>query len=127
MHSIHIRNLIEIFAFAGISFLFATVIFPPFIRFVTKFKLTQKIKQEGLSGGASKLFSALHAHKAGTPTMGGAVIIFSILATIGVSRALAYFGILDHSILNRGETYLPIVTLAAVGILGLIDDYLNIK
>ncbi len=91
------------------------------------FKLTQKIREEGLSGGAAKLFSALHAHKSGTPTMGGAVIIFSIIATVGVSRLLSYFGILDHSILNRGETYLPIVTLIAVGILGLIDDYLNIK
>ncbi len=127
MYSIHIKNLVEIFAFAGMSFLFASIIFPFFIRFVTNFKLTQKIKQDGLSGGAAKLFHALHAHKSGTPTMGGVVIIFSILATVGVSRLLSYFGILDHSILNRGETYLPIITLTAVGILGLIDDYLNIK
>lgn len=127
MHSIHIRNLIEIFAFAGVSFLFATILFPQFIKFVRNFKLTQKIRENGLSGGAAKLFSALHAHKSGTPTMGGAVIIFSVIATVGVSRLLAYLGVMDHSILNRGETYLPIATLAAVGILGLIDDYLNIK
>ncbi len=127
MYTIHVRNLLEIFSFAGISFIFAAAVFPKFITFLKNYKLTQKIREEGLSGGASKLFSALHAHKSGTPTMGGVVIIFAVLATIVVSRLLAFFGIMDHSILNRGETYLPIITLAAVGLLGLIDDYLNIR
>lgn len=127
MYSIHVQNLIEIFSYAGLSFAFAALTFPRFIKFLKNYKLTQKIREEGLSGGASKLFSALHAHKSGTPTMGGAVIIFAVLATIIVSRLLAYFGVMDHSILNRGETYLPIITLAAVGLLGLIDDWLNIR
>lgn len=125
MKEIHISNLIEIFAYTSLAFLLATFLFPKFIEVIKELKFTQKIREKGLLGG-SPIFSALHAHKSGTPTMGGAVIIFSILAVIGFSRILSYFGILDHSVLNRGETYLPIITLFSVGVLGLADDYLNI-
>ncbi len=126
MTSIHIQNLIEIFSYSGLTFLIAIIIFPKFITFVQNYKLTQKIREDGLTGGVAKLFKQLHAHKSGTPTMGGVVIVGSILLTILISRFLAYLDITDHSILNRGETYLPIFTLAAVAGLGVIDDFLNI-
>lgn len=68
----------------------------------------------------------MHAHKKGTPTMGGVVIIGAVLLVVVLSRMLAYFGLIDYSLLNRGETYLPLATLISVGTLGVIDDYLNI-
>ncbi len=124
---IHLANLITIFLYSGLSFLLAVLVFPDFIRFVQNYKLTQRIRQNGLSGGVAELFRKLHSHKAGTPTMGGIVILFAVLGTVVISRVLAYMGLIDASILNRGETYLPIVTLTAVGFLGVIDDYLNIQ
>ena len=127
MNSMHVTNLLQIFVYEGAAFAIASLFFPDFIRFAQDYKLTQRIRKDGLSGGAAKLFQKLHIHKAGTPTMGGAVIIFAVLATVVISRVLAYFGVIDHSILNRGETYLPIITLTVVGILGLVDDYLNIR
>lgn len=127
MKSIHVLNLLQIFLYSGLSFVVAVVLFPRFVRFVKAYKLTQKIREDGLSGGTAKLFKKLHAHKSGTPTMGGAVIIFSVLATVAISRLLALAGIVDFSILNRGETYLPIITLTVVGVLGLVDDWLNIR
>ncbi|MBT3349594.1 phospho-N-acetylmuramoyl-pentapeptide-transferase [bacterium] len=127
MKSIHVLNLLQIFFYSCCAFGVATLLFPKFIKFVTEYKLTQKIRENGLSGGTAKLFQALHAHKSGTPTMGGAVIIFAILATVAISRLLSFFGIVETSLLNRGETYLPIVTLAVVGTLGIIDDWLNIR
>jgi len=126
MTQLHILNLITIFGYTALSFVIASLCFPSFIRFVTNYKLTQKIREDGLSGGTAKLFKKLHSHKSGTPTMGGVVILFAIVSTVIISRLLAYFGLVDHSILNRGETYLPIITLMSVGFLGLIDDYLNI-
>ena len=125
--SIHVVNILEIFSFATLSFLVVFLLFPWFIRFVQSYKLTQKIREECVSGEKAKVFQKLHAHKSGTPTMGGVVIISGILFTVLFSRFLAYFGVLDYSILNRGETYLPIFTLAAVGGLGMIDDFLNIR
>ena len=124
MESIHIANLLQMFTYSLGALLVAVVLFPPFIGFIQKHKLTQKIRTEGLSGG--KLMAMLHAHKNNTPTMGGVVIILAILVTVLLSRILAYFGVVDHSLLNRGETYLPLATLVAVGIIGVIDDYLNI-
>ena len=126
MKEIHISNLIEIFSYSSAVFLLVIFLFPKFIKLIQKFKLTQKIRSAGLDGKKSPLFSALHAHKSGTPTMGGALIIATVLVVVIFSRVLSYFGVMDHSILNRGETYLPIATLLLVGILGLIDDYLNI-
>ncbi len=125
--TIHIVNLITIFFFMTCTFFLATFFFPDFIRFVQNYKLTQKIREEGLSGGTAELFRKLHFHKSGTPTMGGIIIIGAILGTIAVSRFLSYLGVIDASLLNRGETYLPIATLVSVGCLGMIDDYLNIR
>ncbi|MCF7917628.1 phospho-N-acetylmuramoyl-pentapeptide-transferase [Candidatus Gracilibacteria bacterium] len=125
--SLLISNLITIFIYTVCSFLLAGLVFPDFIKFVQQYELTKKIREEGLSGGVAELFKKLHSHKSGTPTMGGVVILFAILGTVIISRVLSYLGIIDASILNRGETYLPIVTLVAVGALGVVDDYLNIR
>ena len=121
--SIHVANLVDIFSYAALSFLIALVCFPWFIRFVENYKLTQKIREDGLSGGVAKLFRELHSHKAGTPTMGGMVVVFAVLSVVLISQALFYFGVVDYSILNRGETYLPLFTLAFVGVLGMVDDF----
>lgn len=124
MESIHIANLLYIFLYGLLTFVLAVAVYPSFITFIKKQKLTQKIRSEGLSGG--KLMALMHAHKSGTPTMGGVVIIGAVLVTVLLSRLFAYFGWVDHSLLNRGETYLPLATLISVGTLGVIDDYLNI-
>lgn len=126
MLSIHAQNFLQILAYCGLVFAIGMFLYPEFIKFIQKYKLTQKIREEALSGGVAKLFNKLHGHKSGTPTMGGALIVFAVLAAVAVSRILAYFGIVDHSLLNRGETYLPIATFACVGVLGILDDYLNI-
>jgi len=126
MRSIHVLNLLQMFLYSGFSFLLTMALFPGFIKFLQHYQLTQKIRENGMSGGLSKIFSKLHAHKSGTPTMGGVVVIATVLATIVVSRILSYFGVIESSLLNRGETYLPIITFATVGGLGMMDDYLNI-
>jgi len=126
MKTLHLANLIQIFLYSGISFLLSITVFPYFIEYVKRLKLTQKIREADMGGKAAKLFRALHIHKTGTPTMGGAVIIFAIAATVIGSRILSYLGWVDYSLLNRGETYLPLITLLCVGVLGIIDDYLNI-
>jgi phospho-N-acetylmuramoyl-pentapeptide-transferase len=126
MKSIHILNILQAFLYSGFCFVITVLIFPWFIDQVKKLKLTQKIRSESLSGCKATIFQKLHAHRAGTPTMGGVVMVVAIIATVLLSRIFSYYGLLEHSLLNRGETYLPIFTLFVVAILGLIDDYLNI-
>jgi len=36
-------------------------------------------------------------------------------------------GLINNSLLNQKETYLSLFTLASIGLLGGIDDYMNIK
>ena len=47
----------------SIIILIGIFVFPSFIEWLKKFKLTQKIRDEGMSGGAAKLFKKLHLHK----------------------------------------------------------------
>ena len=102
------------------------IISPHFIKLLIKFKLGKNIRQSASFGGTAKLFNLLHKKKKGTPTLGGVLIWGTILFVVLISRGLSYFGIISESLLDRGEVYLPLVTLIIMGILGAVDDYLNI-
>ncbi|MBT6069278.1 phospho-N-acetylmuramoyl-pentapeptide-transferase [Candidatus Peregrinibacteria bacterium] len=121
-----IVHLILIFGSTLSSFLLAYILCPFFIKLLIKLKLGKQIRKEA-SSGVAKLFHALHKHKAGTPTMGGILIWGTTLIVLLFTRLLSYFGVIDHSLINRKETYLPIFTLLALGLLGAVDDYFNIR
>jgi phospho-N-acetylmuramoyl-pentapeptide-transferase len=46
---------------------------------------------------------------------------------VAASYILQKFGLINHSLINQQETYLSLFTLATVGFLGMVDDYMNIK
>ena len=88
-----------------------------------KFQIKKTIRQEALVGKAS-LFHELHKHKSGTPTMGGGVILFTVLFLVLASvfihvfdaNWLQTFGVHSRfSLWNRNETYLALFTLFTVG------------
>lgn len=58
--------------------------------------------------------------------MGGVLIWGSILITVLLSRALSYFGVVDHSLLQRGQVYVPLGMMVGFGLLGAVDDYMNV-
>ncbi len=112
----------EIFAFA-----LALALAPAFIRFLHHHKLGKQLRINATTGEKATIFNELHAKKAGTPTMGGVLIWGTVLITLLFSRILAATGIIDHSLINRNETWLPIFTLVTTALLGLVDDFINIK
>ena len=59
--------------------------------------------------------------------MGGAVILGTVFFMVLISIILQKTGFINHSLLNQKETYLSLFTLFTVGILGGIDDWMNIK
>lgn len=68
--------------------------------------------------------------------MGGGIILLSIFSVVIISIILHFFAadiqsLLDikikYSLWNRNETYLALFTLASVGLIGLVDDYMNIR
>jgi UDP-N-acetylmuramyl pentapeptide phosphotransferase/UDP-N-acetylglucosamine-1-phosphate transferase len=64
--------------------------------------------------------------------MGGGIILIitalMVLLTILVRASTDVFGIqLHHTLWNRQETFLPLFALFSLGILGAIDDYMNVR
>ena len=109
------------------AFILALLLAPPFIRFLHSHKLGKQLRINAASGEKATIFNELHAKKAGTPTMGGILIWGTVLLTLIFSHFLQWFGLIDHSLINRNETWLPVFTLITTALLGLIDDYINIK
>lgn len=121
------KNLVLIFGSMFLAFSISMILIPPFTKFLISHKIGKQIRENALTGEKSSLFSALHAKKTGTPTMGGILIWGSTLIVVILSRVASALGIFDKSLLNRKETWIPIFTLVAVGFLGALDDYVNIK
>ncbi len=95
----------------SVSFLFALLFTPLWIRFQRERSLGQQIREEGPS---------THHVKAGTPTMGGLVIV--VAAVLGY--AMGHVGTaIDFT---RGGI-LVIAVVVASGALGLVDDYVAIR
>lgn len=122
-----VTHLILILGSGFLAFAIALTLARPFIRLLRHLKLGKNIRTVASDGKSAELYSALHSKKAGTPTMGGILIWGSTLLTIFISRILSYFGLFEHSLLSRKETYLAIFTLFTVALLGMVDDVFNIK
>ena len=88
------------------SLVLAFVLGPMTIRGLKRFHIGQVVRDEG---------PATHLPKAGTPTMGGALIVMSA----GVSTLL-------WAELTNWYTVLALLSFVAMGALGFLDDYLKV-
>ncbi len=118
--------IIRVLFFTTLAFVFAMLWTPLLTNFLYKFKLGKQIRNDG----TTPLFSKLHAHKAGTPTMGGVliwvtVLFFSLLFFYLSKLPIEIFQKLNF--LTRGETLLPLGSLVATALVGLFDDWLDVK
>lgn len=119
-------SLSEILLYSFLAFAIALFLTKPFVSFLHRFKLGKKLRIEAVDGNAASVFLSYHQAKAGTPTMGGILIWGSIFLTVFLSRLFSYYGTVDHSLLQRGQVYLPLAVLIGFGLLGAVDDYMNI-
>jgi len=119
--------IVKIFILTTVSFLIAFFSTPILTHFLYKFKLGKQIRQSP----DSPIYSKLHSHKVGTPTMGGIIIWATVLILSVLLLYLnkifpsSYIGQLNF--LTRAETLLPLGALVATALVGLIDDWLGIK
>lgn len=111
------QALILIFYFTAGTFIATMALTPWWTDFLYKIKAWKKPREEALSGGKASVYQSLHLHKhhQNIPTMAG-VLIWSAVAVITL---LFNF--------SRSGTYLPLFTLATFGVLGLVDDLINIR
>jgi phospho-N-acetylmuramoyl-pentapeptide-transferase len=100
------------------TFIVAMAWAPTFIRVLRKLKIEKQIRDVE----TAPIMAALHAGKAGTPTMGGILIWFTVLVvTLLVSLNS------EWNYLSRAQTLLPLGAFIAAACIGLVDDYLNMK
>lgn len=110
-------ELVKVFALSVLAFLLAMVLTPVYTFIAYKYKFWKKPRTTSTTGELLQVFSKLHKSKLSRhiPTMAGMITIISI-ATITL--------IFNW---NREQTWLPLAALIGGGIIGLIDDIINIR
>jgi len=119
--------IIKILSLTSLAFVFTIVWTPLLTNFLYKHKLGKSIRKNG----STPVFSKMHSHKAGTPTMGGILVwattlIFCLL--FFYLPKISYFNFLEiFNFLSRSETLLPLGALVATALVGLFDDWLDVR
>lgn len=119
--------IIKIFSLTSVAFLLSIAVTPLLSHFLYKFKFGKNIR----SDGSTPLYTQMHKAKQGTPTMGG-VLVWGMTAFLAVVfwAIDRVFNINEVHILNfltRRETLLPLGAMAGAAIVGLADDFLDIR
>lgn len=89
----------------GVSFILAVIASPLLIPLLRRLKFGQQVRDDGPQS---------HLKKAGTPTMGGVVIILAFTLTF-----------LKFSVVNT-DFYVLLVATLGFGLIGFLDDYIKI-
>lgn len=119
--------IIKVLLLSAVAFIFAIFWTPLLSYFLYKYRMGKKIR----SNGSTPIFSKLHAHKDGTPTMGGILIWLTVL----IFALFFYYlpkifpcDLLDNlNFLSRSQTLLPLGALVATALVGLFDDWLDVS
>ncbi len=123
----YVRHLTLIFGSEMLAFLLTIGFAPLFIKLLYRFKCYKQIREVASTGEQATVFQSLHGKKKGIPTMGGILVWGAVLIVVLISSLSSHLGLTENSLINRNETWLPLLTLIATALLGAIDDWLNIK
>lgn len=120
-------ELVRALIIFSITFVVALAWTPLLTHFLYKYKLGKRIR----SSTEAPIMSALHAKKAGTPTMGGVLIWVTVLMVALCLSVLAAFwptnGLAFLNFLSRSQVYLPLGAFVASALVGLVDDLFNVR
>ncbi|HEY8999310.1 MAG TPA: phospho-N-acetylmuramoyl-pentapeptide-transferase [Candidatus Saccharimonadales bacterium] len=121
MTAIHIdvqtATLTKMLLLSGLGFAVAMLLTPLYTTVAYKKEWWKKQRTEAWGGGAATVYQKLHAakHRKNIPTMAGLIFLVATLLVTLVFN------------LNRGQTWLPLAGMVGAGIIGLLDDVMNIR
>ncbi len=120
-------QLIRLLVIASLTFLLAFLWAPALLHWLESHKMGKSIRL----AEETPVYARLHARKAGTPTMGGLLVWGTVLAVILLCALLGWLlpdsAFARLSFLTRAQTLLPLGALVASALVGLVDDYFNIR
>ncbi|OHA88408.1 MAG: hypothetical protein A2653_02475 [Candidatus Zambryskibacteria bacterium RIFCSPHIGHO2_01_FULL_43_25] len=128
-----IVDIVKVFLPAVLAFCIGVLITPPISDFLYSKKMwKKKAGKVDLSGNETPIFNKLHEQKeVGTPRMGGVIVWLSSLITILLVWVISLFLSTDTTLkldfLSRSQTWIPLFTLIAGSLVGLLDDYMEVK
>lgn len=99
------------------AFLLAMLFTPVYTFMAYRYKFWKKQRSTSTTGEKLEIFTKLHANKfkRNIPTMAG------IIGIISITTVTIFFN------LDRAETWLPLAALLGGGVVGLLDDVINIR
>jgi len=111
------HEIVHIFLLSLVAFVLATLLTPIYTFFAYRYRFWKKQRKVSTDGKKLQVFNKLHAEKfkRNIPTMAG------IIALLAISIVTVLFN------LDRAQTWLPLAALIGGGIVGLIDDVINIR
>lgn len=110
-------QILSIFFLAFLGFAVSILITPIYTTLAYKGQWWKKQRSNAVTGEKAKIFAKLHAHKhrRNIPTMAGIIFLVSVLSITSLFN------------LEREETWLPLAAFLGAGLIGFIDDIINIK
>jgi phospho-N-acetylmuramoyl-pentapeptide-transferase len=119
-------SMIKILAITATSFVVAMILAPSLLRLLRKYKMGKSIRD----AGTAPIMNSLHAAKAGTPAMGGLLIwvpVTVMMLLLWGGCEIFQDNVCDWNFLTRTQTLLPLGAMIAAALVGLLDDYLNVR
>lgn len=115
--SVDIPTMIQAFSLAFFSFLLSMTLTPLYTTLAYKYEWWKKARTIALTGEKASMYQKLHAekHRRHIPTMAGVIFVVSTILITLVAN------------LSRTETWLPLAAMSGAGLIGLLDDILNIR
>jgi len=126
-------NVIKVLGTSAIASVVAVLWAPFLINFLYKHKLWKKsARTKAISGEDAVVFNSLHKEReTNVPRMGGLLIFITVVA---VSLGLYVYSLVfpnswsaNLNFLSRSQTWLPLFTLVAASLFGLLDDILVVS
>lgn len=112
-----IDNLEPLLLLGGAGLVTALILTPVYTTAAYKFKWWKKQREDSISGEKASVFAKIHKekHARNIPTMAGIVTLLAVAITTFIFN------------LDRSQTYLPLAAMVGAGMLGLLDDVINLR
>lgn len=106
---------IVLLSFAG--FVLSMVLTPIYTTLAYRYEWWKRARSDAATGEKATVYQKLHGakHHRNIPTMAGIIFVSSVLITTLIWN------------ISRDETWLPLAAMAGAGLIGLFDDFLNIR